>query len=122
MQIVQSYVDKMKLESDAAIEHENFTHLDILHHFSPNLANHCQTNKIPSLTEQPVLTLVRENYTDLILCMNENLEMVDSIDIVYDKNFADADMERGLVDVARDTYGRELEEFLSDWLWEKIEE
>ena len=88
--------------------------LDIINHFSPKIANHCKTNKIPSLTEKQVLTLVRENYTDLILCMNENLEMVDSIDIVYDKNFADADMERGLVDVARDTYGRELEEFLSD--------
>ena len=74
---------------------------DIISHFSPKIEQYRIKNKIPSLTESQVFKVVRENYHSLILCMNENLEMFENVDLIYNRNFTDVDCEEFLLGRSR---------------------
>ena len=74
---------------------------DIINHFSPLIESYRSRNKLSSLTEAQVFNVVRDNYASLILCMNENLEMFENIDLVYNNKFTDLDNEEFLLNRSR---------------------
>lgn len=55
---------------------------DIGKHFSPKINEYMVTHQVPSLTEQQVFEVVRNNYESLTLSLNDSLDVVDPMSTI----------------------------------------
>ena len=75
--------DEDKIKNDDSLSNSLTNIRDISKHFTPKISEYMTNHQVPSLTEQQVFEVVRNNYESLVLSLNDSLDIVDPMCTIH---------------------------------------